>query len=184
MALSRTLDELRRHLQRLREALHELELAADEDRPRRGEAVLVDLIADAALVSRGWVEESLRAARQAQQAVERPADLEAARQAIGTCQERFGRVAMRLLGELLAYEQVDMLTRLGRERGGEWSSWAGTVRTALERCRQPLLDANQGLFECCQELVERALLTPVTVQAIGQQFAPAPIEREAEEVAT
>jgi hypothetical protein len=171
VVLDSSFGQLRQRLEGLREALDDLSVAAEECRPTGDDSALIDVLTDATLVSRGWIEEALGAARQGQQALQRPNEVEAARRALAFGQERYSRVAHRLLSDLMSYERVDMVTRLGRERGGEWSAWSKGVRSALDRCRQPLLDVDQALFACAQAIAGPTNGATITLQAIGQQFA-------------
>ena len=174
MALDAAFRELCAQLHTLREALTSLRTTAVEDKPLRGDVVLVDAFGDAADNLLGWLEEALLAAREAEQAVARPTDLDQARRALTICQERFNRIAHRFAADLFLYERIAELVRLGRARGGEWRAWATSVREALDWCRQPLFEVNEALFRCWQELVERVGTPSLTVHAtVSSRRTPA-----------
>jgi hypothetical protein len=175
VAVETAFARLTRGLEALRDALEELGVATEEYRPLEGDAALVDVLTDAALVSRGWIEEALQAARTGERNAARRDELARARRALVLGQERYSRVAQRLFSDLLSYDRVDMVARLGRERGGAWAAWAKGVREALDRLRQPLFEVDQALFACSQALAERSV-PKITVQAIGQQFYGAAVE--------
>ncbi len=181
MALEIVFHDASLSLQALREALTGLRTTVVEDKPLQGDVVLVDLFGDAADDLLGLLDEALAAAIEGQQAVIHPADLERARRALTTCQKRFNQIAHRFSSDLLRYERIAELKRFGRRRGGEWRAWASSVKAALDWCQQPLFDVNQALFNCWQELAERAGMHVVTVQAtnIGQQLtSPRSMVRE------
>jgi hypothetical protein len=172
MALDATFKQLQARLRLLHESLTELHTTVIEDHPQADDVVLVDIFGDAAEDMLGWWQEAFTAATQAQQFCDPPLNLEAARRALALCQEHFHRIDQRFTTDLVRYERVAELTRFGRNRGGEWRAWANSVKEALERSRQPLYDVGQLLFQCWQELTERAGILSVAVQAtnIGQQI--------------
>lgn len=171
MALGKTFRELVGQLGKLGEAFHELRITFG-DKPTQGDVALVDRLGDSIEDAAGWLEEALAAGVNAEKAVEHPLNIELARKELTTCQERFNRTAQQYSVELVSYDRIAELARFGRQRGGEWKRWAETVKEVLERCREPLYDANQALFHCWQELVERLGMSSVSVQTtnIGQQI--------------
>src|SRR5215208_4329723 len=118
MALDAVFDALCARLAGLREALTGLRTTAVEDRPLRDDAALVDAFGDAAEDLLGWLEGALEAALEARAALSWPPDLDAAGRALAACQERCNRIATRLQLDLLSYERIGELLRLGRVRGG------------------------------------------------------------------
>jgi hypothetical protein len=171
MALEAAFKELCTNLHKLHEGLIGLRTTVVEDKPLCGDIVLVDVFGDASDDLLGWLEEALADAREGQQATTHPVDLDRARRALTTCQERFNRISQRFSSDLVCYERIAELTRFGRKRGGEWRAWAASVKQALDRCQQPLYALSQTLFRCWQEIAERVGMTSVSVQAtnIGQQ---------------
>jgi hypothetical protein len=173
MALAAAFQELNEHCQVLRNSVFELRLTAVEDRPQQGEIVLVDRCGDAAEDLLGWSEEALAATVEGcQAATTAPVDLDRARRALATAQDRFNRIGRKFWSELSSYQEMSELTRFGRARRGEWLGWVKSVRKALERCQPPIHGVSQALFLCWQEIGERAGLTSVAVQStnIGQQI--------------
>jgi hypothetical protein len=171
MALEKAFRELVSELGKLGEALHELRITYG-DKPPQGEVALVDRLGDSIVDAVGWFEEALAAAVNAEKSVEYPLNFDLARKELTACQERFNRMVQQYWLELVSYERIAGLTRFGRQRGGEWRHWTGTVNEGLERCREPLNDASQALFQCWQELTERLGMSSVSVQTtnIGQQI--------------
>lgn len=165
MALEAAFNDLGTQLQSLHEGLVGLRTTVMEDKPLRGDAVLVDLFGDAADDLIGWLEEALVAVNEVRQTVAYPVDINHTRRALATCQERFNRIAHLFSSDLVCYERIAELTRFGRTRGGEWRSWADSVKAALDACQQPLYDVNQALFLCWQEIAERVGMTSLSVQA-------------------
>jgi hypothetical protein len=182
MALEATFADLTVRLQALRESLSGLRMTAVEDKPLRGDVVLVDVFGDAADDLLGWLEEAADAAEAGRQSVGGPVDLDHVRRALTTCQERFNRLVDRFTSDLVRYERIAELARLGHERGGEWRAWATSVKAALEDCRQPIFDVNQALFRCWQDLTERVGMTSVSVRAtsIGRHVSVPERENVAE----
>jgi len=160
------------NLHELHEGLIGLRTTVVEDKPRGGDIVLVDIFGDAADDLLGWLEEALAKASEGQQAATHPIDLDRARRALTTCQERFNRISQRFSSDLVCYERIAELTRFGRKHGREWHAWATSVKQALDWCQQPLYALSQTLFRCWQEISERVGMTSVSVQAtnIGQQI--------------
>ena len=179
MALEAAFTDLSAKLRCLREAIEELRMAAVEERPAHGDLVLVDLYGDAADDLLGSLEEAVESAEIGVRCVGAPVDLDRARSALKTTHDRYNRVSQRFAADLARYERVADLAGLGRRRGREWGLWALNVKSALDRCQQPLFAANDALFLCWQELAERAGGTSVSVQttSIGQLSTPAPAEQ-------
>jgi exonuclease VII small subunit len=167
MPLEKTFRECSTQLRMLHDRVHELRLAAVVDRPEKNDAKIVDAIEDAVEDLMGWVSECLLAAADAQRAVASPVDLDRARRALVTCQERLQN-AERVFGTgLVSYERQKDLGSFGAERRGEWPSWVTSVKQGIEHCRKPLEAARLSLDECWQEMAERAGMNSISVQAIG-----------------
>lgn len=161
MSLETCLAELSGALRSLLEELGDVRMMIVEDRPLRGEAALVDRIGDVVEDAIGWLEE-------AREAASRPAsEPDHARKVLATCQERVQEAAREFHRELVSFERLSELARLGRERGGEWAVWSIGVKSGLERCREPLERTETAISRSWQELVERAARSGVTVQATG-----------------
>ncbi|HEY0078672.1 MAG TPA: hypothetical protein VGB73_08500 [Pyrinomonadaceae bacterium] len=172
MSLRTEIQSLYAHLQRLREALVSLRVTIEEDRPEGSSVMLLDAFGDATEDALGWLEEALQSIEPA--AVlkgDKAFDANRARQALVFCQEQFNRINYRFSFDLVAYERIAELMRLGQERRGEWRGWTTSVRQSLEGCQQQLYDTSHALFRCWQEIAERVGMTSVSVQStnIGQQ---------------
>ena len=173
MALENVFKELSTQCGSLRETLLELRTTAVEDKPLRGDVVLVDELGDAADELGGWMEEALAAALEAQQAVRYPVDVECAKRSLVLCHACLNRVSNRFYIDLASYEEIAKLAGLGRERGGEWGASSRGVKEAIYRCRPHLCDLNESAFACWQELTDRLGTTSVSVHStnIGQQMS-------------
>lgn len=187
MSLRSEFQTLYAQLRKLNDALVALRVTVVEDRPLAGgPAILLDAFGDAAEDMLGWLEESRRsAAPLAEAPSDRAFDVNRARQSLVFCQDQFNRVAARFAFDLISYERVSELMRLGRERRGEWRAWAASVKESLDGCQQQMYDVNHALFRCWQEIAERVGMTSVSVQAtnIGQQVTvPTNKEQLLEEV--
>lgn len=174
MSLRTEFQGLCAQLESLDETLSRLRTAID-DHPSSGATPhLLDSIGDAVEDTRGWLEEALALAAPVGAGQERGPngfDVNRARQALVFCQEQFNRIMSRFTFDLVSYDRVAHLMRLGRERRGEWQTWAGLVKQELEGCQQQLYDTNQALFRCWLEIAERVGMTSVSVHTttIGQQ---------------
>lgn len=177
MSLRTEFQGLCAQLESLDETLSRLRTAID-DHPRSGAAPhLLDSIGDAVEDTRGWLEEAIALAEpltappQEQGHASNGFDVNRARQVLVFCQEQFNRIMSRFTFDLVSYDRVAQLLRLGRERRGEWQTWAELVKQELEGCQQQLYDTNQALFRCWLEIAERVGMTSVSVHTttIGQQ---------------
>ncbi len=172
MALEATFRDLHSQLKKLHDNLLALRLTVAEDKPLSGEAALVDQFEDSIMDAMGLLDECLNASRSAQKAVGHPLDLDRARRALTTCQERFHRAERRFSDELVSYEKLRDLASVSEKRGREWASWASSVKHGLEQCRQPMDAVSKALAACWQEIAEHVGTTNISVQAtnIGQQI--------------
>ena len=174
MSLRTEFQSLGTQLERLYEVFSDLRRLID-DHPSQGDKVLLlDAFGDAVEDMLGWLEEALEAsAPHLPESLkgEQNFDINLARQALVVCQDQFNRVTHRFSFDLVSYDKVAQLLRLGRERGGEWQAWAKGIKMELESCQQHLYHTNQVLFRCWLEIAERVGMTSVSVQAtnIGQQ---------------
>jgi len=171
VALESTFRELFSELKKLQDTLVALRLTVSEDRPRRSDVALVDHLEDTILNLMGTLEEALKGARAAQNAVAHHVDLDGARRALTVCQERFHRIELEFSADLVSYEKLRDLASLAA-RGGEWHSWANSVKQGIEQCRQPLDGSGKALAACWQEIAERAGMTSISVRTtnIGQKI--------------
>jgi hypothetical protein len=135
------------------------QIGAAQDTP-----ALVDIFGNSAEDLIGWTMEAL-AVIQESRAAARGGDFDALRRGLAACHERTTNIAQRLVTDLLLYERIADLARLGRTRGGEWRSWATSVKQALDSCRQPLFDLQQAQFECWQEVAEHGGRHSIAVHA-------------------
>ena len=120
----------------------------------------------------GWQTQALAQGKEAWRAAADRGDLDSARRTLAKCQEALHRLEIQFSSDLFSYERFEELHRIGEERGREWREWADVVGDTLGRCQQRLIEANQALNLCWQEVAERAGSTSVSVQAtnIGQQI--------------
>jgi hypothetical protein len=179
VALEATFRELSIQLRRFHDMLIALRLTVVEDKPVQGEAALVDQMEDSILDVMGLLDEGLASARTGQQAVDPPVDLEQARRALTTCQDRFHRIERQYSAELASYEKLKDLATLGTERRGEWRPWAGSVRDGVQQCRFPLDGISKSLSDCWQEIAERVGTTSISVHAssTGQSITVSDVPR-------
>jgi hypothetical protein len=187
VALRMELQILRGQLERLSEVFSELRQLLD-DHPSQGDAVLLlDSFGDSVEDLLGWLAESLQACAPLKpEGRENDFDANLARHALVACQDLFNRQMQRFLCDLVCYDKIAQLLQLGRERGGEWQTWAKRIKLELETCQEHLYLTNQVMFRCWVELAEWIGMTSISVQAtsIGQQITVPRKRGPAVEVAT
>jgi hypothetical protein len=170
VALQKSFRDLCTRIQELQEVLEALNTTVEEDRPMRKDVVVASSLADAVLAVRGILEESRAAADEACEAVGHPVDLDRARRALITCQERFHHFAAEFLRDLTSYERMADLASVAQERGRDWASWVKVVKQGLEQCQALVEEGRDALFLCWQDLAERLSTAHVSVRntSIGQ----------------
>ena len=164
MALEATFVDLYNQFKRLQDNLLALRLTVAEDKPLKGEVMLVDRLEDSITDTMGSLNHCLNASLLAKKAVAMP-DLDRARRALNKCQEQFHSAERRFGDELVSYERLRDLATLGDKRGKEWASWAGSVKHGLEQCRDPLEGASKALAACWQELAEHCRNTSIVIHS-------------------
>jgi hypothetical protein len=169
MALAAAFHDLVVRLRHVAECLQAVQVTVAEDVPASPETVLADQFGNSTLDIRGLLAEAIGAAEEAESQVR---DIDRCRCALANCQLGFHQIVRRFASELVSYERLADLSGLGRERRGEWLAWTGSVKQAIEECRHPLDQAADALFECWQEIAERAGMTSVSVRTtnVGQHF--------------
>jgi hypothetical protein len=172
MSLETTLESLRRELAGLQDAVSSLQVTATEDKPARGDAVLVDRLDNLVTDLSSTVEEADAIATQAIQGSQPNGPLVQTRIALREIHGLLNRFGALYAVELAAYDPVQQLLEMGRERGREWRDWSQVVKTAIERCAAPMKATASAIMECWNELAERLARNSVSVQAtnIGQQI--------------
>jgi hypothetical protein len=165
MALEAIFRQLTVSLHKLHDALNGLQITVG-DTPPDDEAALADGLEYTVLDMMGALHETRKSALQARRAVGHPPDLDNARRALTRCQERFHRIEQQFAAEMVSYDRLRELARLGNERRA-WLPWAGIVRQGIEECRGPLEQTNKALVACWQELAERLGTTNISVTATG-----------------
>ena len=156
MVLEKTFQELSTELRKLRDCLEESRLTIVEDRPVKGDAALADNFENGIDDVLGWLGEAIQVADEALRALGPPVDRDRALRSLTNCQEQFSRSEKQFLSDLLSYEKLDQLNRMGREWGGHWKVWSDAVRQSLDRCREPLEAVKKALAACWGEIAERA----------------------------
>jgi hypothetical protein len=181
MSLTTAFPKLCLRLRHLRDALDGLRLTVAEDKPLQGgDVALVDHRTDTIEDVLGLIEEGLDAAERGRRSMGPSATeaVDAARDALITCQATFNAATRKFQSELVSYDRVAEVAGLGRTRGGEWRGWAASVRQALRRCEESAADVTEALFTCWRELAERGgggQTVTVCTTSIGQQVVkPAP----------
>jgi hypothetical protein len=168
MALEATFRNLSMSLDMLHEALNTLHVTLG-DKPPDQDLALVDGLENVLLDTLGELHEARKAALNARRTVGPQPDLDRARRALTSCQQRFHRIEQHFSLNLISYEKLKELVRLG-EKGKEWRSWADSTRQGIEQCRTPMEQTSQALAGCWQELAERLGTVNLSVHTVGQQI--------------
>jgi len=177
VALEATFRELQVSLQKLHDALNALQVGLG-DKPVNDEAALADDLENTVLDALGVLQEARKAALNARTAVGPPVDLDRAWRALTTCQERFHNIEKQFSESLVSYEKLRALARLGSQRGGEWQSWAGSIKGSVEECRLPLEEARRSVANCWLEIAEHTGANSISVHTtnIAQKIMATPSE--------
>lgn len=170
MALEATFRRLSMVLCRLHDAFNALQVTVG-DKPANDEMALADGLENKVLDIMGTLHEIRKVAQEAQAAVMHPMDLDSARHSLAACQERFHRVEQQFAFDLVSYENLTEVARVGRKRRG-WLPWANSIRQGIEQCRQPLAETSLALAACWQELAERWGTMNISIKAmnVGQKI--------------
>lgn len=170
MALEPTFRKLATCLHHLHDALNMLEVTFG-DKPANDESAVADGVESVVLDILGTLHEARQAATNARNAVGHPVDLDKARRALMRCQDRFHHIEQRFASELVSYEQLKELARLGSMRK-QWQPWSSTVRQGIEECQPHLHTSSKALAACWQELVEHSSQTSISIRTenLGQKI--------------
>lgn len=172
MTLATAFSDLHEQLNALHKLLRELHTTVAEDKPLRGDVVLVERLSNAADDVCGLLDEALAAVKEGRQAVEGQTDLDGAQRKLTTSSGRFSLLLLTFSSDMFSYDRLLALNNVGRERGGEWRAWAGVVGKTLDRLQQNMYKVNQAIYQCWQELAERNGATSISVQTsnVGQKY--------------
>jgi small-conductance mechanosensitive channel len=179
MTLKSSFQDLADKLDRLRATFEEiLQWAITQGKPEHEDHALVGRYDDATNDLIGLIEEAIAAAQPALQSVAQT-NLSEERRALIICQSAINKVSKRYFSEMVSFEALTALDSLAKERRKQWPQWVSGVKDALDQCRMPIEEVSRALFECWQEITERASLVSVSVQATstGQQISVA-LEKE------
>lgn len=174
MALENTFRELFTRLKKLKETLDGLRCLLPDD-PLNMEVALVQHLRESVDSVGGWLDDCLE---QSQDAVGDPADLNRPRRSLALCQTSFDEAERTFSSELMSYDKLREIVRLGTRRGGVWLIWSQNVKRDLEAFRYELDLTRRAVTACWQELAEHVGTTNVSVQNtnIGQQITAAKTE--------
>jgi len=125
------------------------------DHPVENSVVLIDDLGDAALATRGWIEDAIAEARQLAAVEPGPELSEAGRQALPKIHRSLQAATESCLTRLGTANCDYELRRLSRIRGGEWSAWIQAVRKALATHARPICAVGAALLECWCDLLDR-----------------------------
>lgn len=179
MALEATFRRLFIQIRKLCDTFNAVLLTVGDKPPDR-ESALADELENTVLDMLGHAEDARAAARLAEKAVSSPMNMDRARSALAKCQGKFHTLEQQYSNQLVSYQKLKDLTSLGRDRGGEWKPWAGSMKDAIEQGREPIEETSKALAACWQELVEHSGTTSISVSNTGQRIvAHGPLTNEA-----
>lgn len=170
MALEATFRDLSVCLRHLHDSLNELQVTLG-DKPPDEESALADGMETAVLDIMGTLHEARKAAVDGRRAVGHPVDLDLARRALTICQERFHRIEQQYASDLVSYEKLKQLARLGGRRRA-WLPWSSALKQGIDQCQPHLQQTSAALASCWQELAERLGTMSISMQAtnVGQKI--------------
>jgi hypothetical protein len=161
MSLRKTMQLLKTKYCELQELLQDFRVTVQEDRPREGEAVVVDGLSDAADDILGWLNESTAELEQGIRVLDSKRDYSGAAKSLVASHQKLLLILHTFSWEMVRHERIDELVQLAKERDGEWPSWSASVRESLEQLRQPLNDVQEAMLECWQEVAESVSRKPI-----------------------
>ena len=177
MALEATFRNLTVCLHHLHDALNALQVTLG-DKPPDDESALADGLETVVLDLMGTLHEARRSALNARKAVGHLVDLDRARRSLTICQERFHRIEQQFASDLVSYDKLKELARLGSTRRA-WLPWSTTAKQGIEQCQPLLAQISTALAACWQEMVEHSGTTSISVQNTGQKIiARGPLKEE------
>ncbi|MEY3275229.1 MAG: hypothetical protein RL153_494 [Verrucomicrobiota bacterium] len=172
MSLENAFQTLRRAMARLLETVSALHVAVAEDKPTRGDVILVEQLDGLATDVSGAFEEADAHVVRALRASQQNSPLQPIRAELRDAHAAILRGAGVVTSRLSAHDPMAQLLQMGRERGREWREWSQEVKTLVDRCAALLPDVTAALMECWNELADRMARFSMSVQSssIGQQF--------------
>jgi hypothetical protein len=181
MALGKTCETFSVQLNELFRAVDVLQGRARDSESQ--DSALPGILGEAADDMHGWLADALAAAREAVEASAGPVELDRTRRALVGAKEAYFHVVEASL-PLFATERLEEIEAIGPELKGDWPDWAEHVTDALTQCREQFDTLLPALFDCFEELAERATAGSVSVQntSIGQQVTIPHEELAAESV--
>jgi len=154
VSLERSFAELTARLQRIKDALTEVRITVEEDRPRNGQPAIADQLENTILELYGYAHEALEYGGAACKAVGDPFEFNRARQFLGKSQEAFHRVERRYFSELVSHARLSELERFARKGGRDWQGWTESVKLGLDRCRESIEAASLAFIHCWEDVTE------------------------------
>lgn len=172
MGLESAFESLHHALTRLSETVSALHVTITEDKPARGATVLVDQLDNLVTDLLGMLEEANVHMTQALRNCKSSGQLEQVRRTLCEIHALINRFTTQYTGEVGAHRTLSKLLEMGRERGREWREWSLEVKTAVERCRLPVMTVSDALLDCWNELAQHMAQGSVSMQntSIGQQI--------------
>jgi hypothetical protein len=141
MSLASETTALHGALRKLRQSWRELAVTVTEDRP--GDLAAADGFAEQVTDGLGEIEAAL-----AGFAVADPRGLADVAAALGALRGRYA-------GRMRGYAPTVALRRALAPHGNGWRAWYQAVDTGLDRCEQPLREAEEALLRCWREVLEQ-----------------------------
>lgn len=166
MAMDAALEQLWRCTHELRDAVVAMQLTVVEDRPYGSDVVPVHALGDAVGDLLATVQETLEATSDGLRAVGDRSGPVAVRDALLRAQQAANKAGRLLADEVADRARLGDLDALASSRGRAWGPWMAGVDEAIDRCRPPLRDIQEGLLHCWSELTDR-LTEPLAPPATG-----------------
>jgi hypothetical protein len=172
MSVQISVEQAQARLSELREAVSALRVTVTEDKPTGDEAVIVTWLDDMVTELEAELDEANKRLTGILESELGEGSLAGARSGLREAHRSVNRCSRLYVIKLAAHGAVERLAQMGRERGRAWRDWVGVVKSAIERCAEPLAAAQEAILDCWREIAETLARNSVSVRAtnIGQQI--------------
>jgi len=152
----------------------DLRLTTVEDMPVGDGTLLIERFSDRIEDILGWLEEMAESLGQCISQRSRGQEKEDLRKALVLCESLTIKVGSSFGQELVSFETIRELRRLGRRRGPEWVAWVLSIEHGLEACRPPLERLQRSIVLAWSEMAKQSAAgVVVTNTCVGVTHTPA-----------
>ncbi len=151
----------------------ELRLTVAEDVPYSDGPLIIERFSDRVDDIVGWLEEMSESLSDCLFHLSKGQDRDNVRKALVFCQSQGNKIASTFCRDLMSYETIRELRRVGRRNGPEWIAWGLSLERALEACKLPIDSLQRALIGAWNEVAKQATSgIVVTNTSIGIDARP------------